>query len=61
VGILPFVPFTRDGRSRDVIEKIITLLLSGDDIIRRELLAITQLFASLAFGKDDIENTQKDE
>jgi hypothetical protein len=55
-GILPFIPFTKDGRRREVIEKIIAQLLINDDIITRELLALTQLFASLAFDKDDIEN-----
>ncbi len=42
-GILPFVPFTRDGKRREVIEKAIMLLLPAHDIIKRELLALTQL------------------
>jgi predicted transposase YdaD len=56
LGILPFVPFTRDGRQHDVIEKVIALLLSASDIIRNELLALTKLFASLAFDKTDSVN-----
>ena len=45
-----------DGVRKEVIEDIITRLLPADDKISKELLALTQLFASLAFKKNDEAN-----
>jgi len=52
-GILPLVPFSHDGKRREVIEEIIARLLPAHDTIDKELLALTQLFASLVFKEDE--------
>jgi len=57
-GLLPVVPFAKGGRQREVIEEVIRELVPAHDTIAKELLAITQLFASLAFDKNDVENQE---
>ena len=52
-GLLPLVPFSKDGASREVVEQIIARLTINDDTIARELLTLTSLFASLAFTSSD--------
>jgi hypothetical protein len=58
ISILPFVPLTLDGKKHEIIEEVIRRLKSADDIMRKELLELTEQFASLAFGKDDQENQE---
>ena len=52
-GLLPLIPLSKDAASREVIEQIIARLTANDDTIDRELLALTSLFASLAFASLD--------
>lgn len=52
-GLFPLVPLMQGGTRREVIEEIIERYLPADDTITRERLALTRLFASLAFGKED--------
>jgi len=52
-GLYPLVPFTRGGNRREVVEEIIRRLLPGHDTITKELLAVTGLFASLAFSRQE--------
>ncbi len=55
-GLLPLVPLAAGGAKREVIEEVIQRLLPAHDTISKELLALAQLFASLAFNKEDVEN-----
>jgi predicted transposase YdaD len=48
-GILPLVPLSLGGAQREVVEEIIERLMQPGEPIRKELLALTRLFASLAF------------
>jgi predicted transposase YdaD len=52
-GLYPLVPFTRGGARRERVEEIIRRLVPGHDTITRELLAVTGLFASLAFTEQE--------
>jgi predicted transposase YdaD len=55
-GILPLVPLARGGAKREVIEEVIARLMPEGKPARKELLALTRLFASLAFeSKEDQE------
>jgi hypothetical protein len=47
-GLLPLVPLAKGGAKREVIEQIIALLAPPGGTARKELLALTRLFASLA-------------
>jgi predicted transposase YdaD len=55
-GLLPLVPLAAGGAKREVIEEVIKRLAPAHDTIAKEVLALTQLFASLAFDKNDVEN-----
>jgi len=56
LGILPLVPLAQGGAKREVIEEIIARLMPQGKPARKELLALTRLFASLAFeSKEDQE------
>lgn len=57
-GLLPAVPLAKGGTTREVIEEVIQRLLPAHDTIAKELLALAQLFASLAFDKNDVENQE---
>jgi predicted transposase YdaD len=57
-GLLPLVPLAAGGAKREVIEEVIMRLVPAHDTISKEVLALTQLFASLAFDKDDRENQE---
>lgn len=48
-GLLPLVPMAQDGARREVIDDVIKRLTLPDGGTRPELLALTYLFASLAF------------
>jgi hypothetical protein len=52
-GILPLVPLARGGADREVIEEVIALLMPMEESVKRELLALTLLFASLAFERSE--------
>jgi len=47
-GLLPLVPLAKGGAKREVIEQIIARLSPQEGPARKELLALTRLFASLA-------------
>jgi predicted transposase YdaD len=53
IGLLPLLPLTREGRRREVVEEIITLLISSEEESQRNLLPITYALASLAFEHDE--------
>ena len=56
VGILPLVPLAKGGAKREVVEEIIARLMPQEQPASKELLALTRLFASLAFkSKEDQE------
>src|SRR5436305_8692921 len=57
-GLFPLIPFSTDGARREVIEDIIARLLPAHDTMNKELLTLTRLFASLAFGEEDEANQQ---
>jgi len=57
-GILPLIPFAAEGARREVVEQIIARLLPAHDTINKQLLVLTRLFASLAFGKEDQTNQE---
>jgi len=57
-GLLPLVPLAHNGARRDVIEELILRLLPAHDTVEKELLALLQLFASLAFGKENKESQE---
>src|SRR5206468_12258361 len=46
-------PLTREGRRREVVEEIITLLMPSEEESQRNLLPITYALASLAFEHDE--------
>jgi hypothetical protein len=50
-GLFPLVPLMRGGARRKVVEEIIERLQPAHDTISKELLALTGLFAGLAFSK----------
>jgi hypothetical protein len=52
-GLFPLVPLMKGGGRRAVVEEIIERLQPSDDTIHRELLALTGLFASLAFSRPE--------
>src|SRR5436305_533462 len=53
-GLLPLIPLCENGARREVVEHIIALLTTNDDTMTtRELLALTSLFASLAFTSSE--------
>lgn len=49
MGLYPLAPLDKGGAKREVIEEIISHLTHTDGILRKELLELTSLFASLAF------------
>jgi hypothetical protein len=53
-GLFPLVPLMEGGARREVIEELITRFQPVHDTITKERLALTRLFASLAFDKDDV-------
>jgi hypothetical protein len=53
-GLFPLVPLMEGGAHREVIEELITHFQPAHDTITKERLALTRLFASLAFDKNDI-------
>ena len=50
-GLLPLLPLTKDGARREVVEDVITGLLSLEKELRNELLTLAYGLASLAFGQ----------
>ncbi|HEY6542642.1 MAG TPA: hypothetical protein VIZ18_16985 [Ktedonobacteraceae bacterium] len=50
-GLLPLLPLTRGGAKREVVEDVITGLLSQEEELRNELLTLAYGLASLAFGQ----------
>ena len=52
-GILPLVPLALDGARREVVEEVIRRLAQPGEPVRKELLALTRLFASLAFKSQE--------
>jgi predicted transposase YdaD len=52
-GLLPLVPLAKGGAKREVIEEIIVRLTTQGGPARKELLALTRLFASLAFDNQE--------
>lgn len=52
-GLLPLATLARNGARREVVEKIIARLTPGYNTIRRELLTLTRLLASLAFKRKE--------
>jgi len=53
IGLLPLLPLTREGRRREVVEEIITVLMPLEEEPQRNLLPITYALASLAFEHDE--------
>jgi predicted transposase YdaD len=53
LGILPLVPLALDGARREVVEEVIRRLMQSGEPVRKELLALTRLFASLAFKSQE--------
>ncbi len=49
MGLYPLAPLAKGGAKREVVEEIISHLTHTDGILRKELLELTSLFASLAF------------
>jgi hypothetical protein len=49
IGLYPLAPLAKGGAKREVIEEIISCLTHTNGILRKELLELTSLFASLAF------------
>src|SRR5579884_1249644 len=49
MGLYPLAPLAKGGAKREVIEEIISHLTHTNGILRKELLELTSLFASLAF------------
>jgi hypothetical protein len=56
LGLLPLLPLTREGRRREVVEEIITLLMPSGEEPKRNLLIVTYVLASLAFAQDEGES-----
>ena len=52
-GLLPLAPLAKDGAKREVVEQIIARLAPPGESARKELLALTRLFASLAFDNQE--------
>ena len=52
-GLLPLAPLTRDGKSREVVEKVLAHLLDGN--VSKDLLFLFYGLSSLAFEKTDEE------
>ncbi len=52
-GLLPLAPLAKDGAKREVVEQIIARLAPPGESARKELLALTRLFASLAFDSQE--------
>jgi predicted transposase YdaD len=52
-GLLPLVPLALNGARREVVEEIIRRLARPGEPVRKELLALTRLFASLAFKSQE--------
>jgi hypothetical protein len=57
-GLFPLVPLMDGDARREVIEEVITRFMPAHDTITKERIALTRLFASLAFDKDDVENQE---
>ncbi len=53
VGMLPLLPLTREGKRREVVEQTLRFLAPEDQEPKRELLALSRLFASLSLGDGD--------
>jgi hypothetical protein len=47
IGLLPLLPLTRDGATRQAVEEMFTTLQGAGNL---DLLQLGQLIASLAFG-----------
>jgi predicted transposase YdaD len=52
-GLLPLVPLAKGGAKREVIEQVIARLAPPGGSTRKELLALTRLFASLALKSQE--------
>ncbi len=48
IGLLPLLPLTKDGASREVVEEMFTELQDAGNL---DLLQLGQMIASLAFGE----------
>ena len=57
-GLIPLVPLAHNGKRRDVVEELIMRLLPAHDTVEKELLALLQLFTSLAFGVENEESQE---
>jgi predicted transposase YdaD len=53
IGLLPLLPLTREGKRHEVVEEIITLLMSSEEESQRNLLPITYALSSLAFEHEE--------
>jgi predicted transposase YdaD len=53
VGMLPLLPLTRQGKTREVVEQTVRFLAPEGQEPKRELLALSRLFASLSLGEED--------
>lgn len=52
-GIWTLIPFAKGGAQREVVEEVITQLISFADADTKELVSLTGLFASLAFTRQE--------